>query len=134
MIDEYNNHPQSIRDEETDGRTVIKLDNEIQIVFLQDTSTMSLRICEGCEIKPSSFSFEKDVSTNEFWNARLNEKITDIFILQSLYASEDYPSEFGIEFKLSNGKNFIVEYIDNEDSMRITDKYKGPKCKFIEAC
>ena len=132
LLEEYEFLPPNLRDEECDGLILITLNDNRSFILIPDVARLSINIGVGCKLKYGSGYVEKNVTNNNFWKDRVNQKINEINILKSLYASEEYASEFGLEFILSNKKKIIFEYIDDEDYLRIINSYQGPDCIKVE--
>jgi hypothetical protein len=111
-----------------DGPIEIRLDNNKVICFEAITEINSVGVLNG-EIRHYGESYIPiEVTNNLFWQNRINQEIIQIDILKSKYYSTENPSEFGIEFRLENGTQFCIEYLDEEDfpdTIRVIDYYQG---------
>ncbi len=114
-----------------DGPTEFKFDNDKIVCFFAITETNSVGITDDVMQRYGSSYITLNLSSNLFWQQRINQEVEAISILQSRYASTDNPSEFGVEFKLKNGTCLCIEYLDEEnfpDTIRVLEEYKGPQC------
>jgi hypothetical protein len=121
-------------EQNADGPIEIRLKSGLMFHIISHTEGNSILIKEGQMPKYEKYFEEVNVSENSFWKVRLNKTIKNIFILKSLYAEHDNPSEFGIELLFDDSNSLIIEYLDEEDwpdMMRITGRYEGPSCKKI---
>jgi hypothetical protein len=101
------------------------------INFFSIPEVDSVGIEEGCMNLYGDSYILQDLSNNEFWKSRTNQKIISATILQSKYFSPSNPSEFGLEFELENGKYFYIEYLNEDnffETLRVLDKYHSPPC------
>lgn len=98
-----------------DGLTKLVFSNNTIISFFPWTEINSVGVakvetdrCDGED------SILKNTTNNSFWQKRVNQTITKITIIQSVYASAENPSEFAVEFEFANDKKICIEYINEE--------------------
>jgi len=122
-------------EQNADGPTEVQFDDGSLLYFFAVTEINSIGVQDG-KMPPYGESYElHDVSNNTFWRKRVGCPIQRIEILQSQYASLENPSEFAIEFSLTNGLRICFEYLDEEefpDMVRVTEGYLGPLCSHID--
>ena len=76
----------------------------------------------------------KNLTDNLFWKQRIGEAITRITIFRSIYASEDNPLEFAVEFEFKNDTKACIEYLNEgnfPDTLRIIEQNEETRCTSI---
>lgn len=117
-------------EQNADGPIQLTLDGGMIVYFFAITELNSIGL--SANLMPTYGDSYKtiDVTRNYFWRSRINKSILEIHILQSIYASKNNPSEFGVEFIFSDRSKVCFEYLDEEehlDMIRVIDAYMG-KC------
>ncbi|NES98365.1 MAG: hypothetical protein F6K32_24920 [Desertifilum sp. SIO1I2] len=120
-----------------DGSTEIKFNNSKIICFVAIAEANSVGVIEQSLPITGSSYISLNLTNNNFWQERINQKIEKIEILKSQYASNNNPSEFAVEFQLKNGKCVCIEYLDEEefpDTIRVIEKYEENQCIRLKFC
>ena len=76
----------------------------------------------------------KNLTDSTFWQQVIRQSIAKIIIYKSIYASEDNPLEFAIEFEFENSKKVCIEYLSEEnflDTLRVIEQNKETRCTSI---
>ncbi len=111
-----------------DGTTEFKFNDDQIVCFSAITEANSVGITNNVMQFCGDRYIILTLINNSFWEKRVNQEIEAIYILQSIYTSNENPSEFGVEFKLKNGASICIEYLDEEDfpdTIRVLEKYNG---------
>jgi len=118
-------------EQNADGPVEFIVDDNSAIHFVAETERFSIGIVSGEMLRYGDSYVLTDVSNNSFWDDRIGQKITRLTLLKASDWSEDYPSEFGIIISFNNGKNVLIEYIDDEehpDMIKVASNYTGRPC------
>ena len=115
-----------------DGATELVFDDGRVISFFSWTEIFSVGVVANEKIPRSGgYSIYKNLTNNSFWKQRVSQKITKVTIFKSIYATEDNPLEFGIEFEFENNLKICIEYVDGEeisDTLRVIEENEETRC------
>ena len=118
-------------EQNADGSVEFTTNDGLAIHFVADTEAYSVGIASG-EMPLYGDSYELvDVSSNSFWDERVDQEITQVTLLKSTDWSDDYPCEFGIKISFANEKEVLIEYKDEEDHpdmIKVAGNYTGRPC------
>ena len=112
-------------EQDADGPTSLYFEPSLLIHIQPDTEKCGLKVSDA---DPSGFGpgyVARDVSRNRFWAQRTGARVIHVEILKSVHATQDLPSEFGLEVHFHQGLTAGLEYIDTEewpDTLRVRAK------------
>jgi hypothetical protein len=112
---DYDELSSTIRDQESDGTTELKMDDGTLIKFDSHTESMSVQVSLGEVDTRREHHLLADVSGNEFWSTRVRRKVLSIDVLISKYASPTGKGEFAVAFQLEGDLRFVIEYLSDDE-------------------
>jgi len=96
--------PLEIRDEEVDGILYLSFDDNSSLIFDKKNDFSSILITDNLNEYTNEMTKFKNLSFNEFWEKRINVKITKV---KELYNENII---YGVRFYLINGCHFEICY------------------------
>jgi hypothetical protein len=103
-----NHIPIAVKDQESDGTTYLFFSDEKVFGFYANTENFTINVKEIRD--DTEINNSKDVSSNNYWEKRLNVRIKDVSLV---YGTNEHP--YGISFILENDLKIDLHYISESD-------------------
>lgn len=121
-------------EQSADGPVEFRFHDNTLVHFIAETELFSIGVIAGNMPRYGDSYVLHDVSDNPFWQDRVNQEICQVVVMKASGWSDDYPSEFGVEFLFKNGKQVQIEYLDEEnypDMIKVSGRYTNSHSNVI---
>lgn len=110
-----------------DGPIEFELISGAKLHFISETEEFSIGVVSGSMPRYGDSYKPIDLTSNDFWKARIDHEIKTINICISPREAAAPIEEFGLSIVFSNGMIALIEYVDEDDS-RDTIRVSGGRC------